>query len=299
MKNYADYENFDMFRTELIDELKALEFPIEANHVSLIKFKRPCLIQSIIVPVTGPSLRVMAEINGKVQEYNLYENGHLFFEILTEADYVIQEFQAAYYEAYITRQLEATRKARQEAEEKREAEIAAKKAAIEAEKLEKKKIAFEKHKEKMIQEFDSFARAFKPVNTADEFYYSLGWLTKHVGTVSAAMPDYLEHSFVKCFGPEAPKRLVDSTKVGPTGFTSQWTYSFTASLKKPENIPALLTSYLDATAKKIANTQFIWELVENYGFKFGKVQDVDAIRAKIPVSYIDKFEAGVNAGSVA
>ena len=134
----------------------------------------------------------------------------------------------------------------------------------------------------------------KPVTKADEFYYTLGWLAKHIGTITAKMPDYLEEAFVKHFG-DVERTIVDSTKVGPAGFTSQWRLSMEASLKKAENIPTTLTEYLNPTGKKLSKTSFIWTLIDDYGFKFGKKQDVEAIMNTIPDEYMPMFEAGMDA----
>jgi hypothetical protein len=68
----------------------------------------------------------------------------------------------------------------------------------------------------------------------------------------------------------------------------------TASIKKKslDKIPAFLTQYLSKTGTSIANTSFIWDLVTNYGFKFGKTQDLDQIRGTIPTEYLTYFENG-------
>jgi seryl-tRNA synthetase len=134
----------------------------------------------------------------------------------------------------------------------------------------------------------------KKISKADEFYYTLGWLAKHVGTITAKMPDFLEASFVKHFG-EVEHTVVDSTKVGPAGYTSQWRLSMEASLKKAENIPATLTDYLNPAGKKVSKTSFIWSLIDDYGFKFGKKQDTLDIMRCVPIEYVPMFNAGMNA----
>jgi len=135
-------------------------------------------------------------------------------------------------------------------------------------------------------------QASNPLSLASEFYTTLGWLAKHTGTVSAALPDYLEPTFRKHFG-DAPCRVVDSRKKGPAGWTSQWTSSFAVSLKKPESIPALLEQYLNPARKALTNSEFVLDLVDNYGFKFGKAQDLEAIRSCVPSTYHNDFELGL------
>jgi hypothetical protein len=74
----------------------------------------------------------------------------------------------------------------------------------------------------------------------------------------------------------------------------QWAISMTANIKKKslDKIPAFLTEHLSKSGNAIADTAFIWDLVSNYGFKFGKTQDIDQIRATIPTNYITAFEEG-------
>ena len=167
----------------------------------------------------------------------------------------------------------------------------------EAEKLEKKRKENEKKmagmKAQAEKEFDKLAQRTTKITKADEFYYALGWIAAHIGTIVAKMPDYLESAFVKHFG-DVEHTTVDSTKVGPAGFTSQWHLSMEASLKKPDNIPAMLTEYLSQNGKKISKTSFVWDLVDKYGFKFGKKQDQLEIMDHIPVNYLSMFTAGSN-----
>lgn len=152
-----------------------------------------------------------------------------------------------------------------------------------------------KMKAKAIQEFEDLMNEATVIPTqADEFYYSLGWLAGHVKSIYAAMPDYLEPCFIRQFGDDAPHRAVDSTKRTVNGFPTQWALSFTASIsnKDIDQLPANLTTYLSKTGKGIANTRFLWDLVENYGFSFGKKQDKEEILSHIPTQCISIFEAG-------
>ena len=162
-------------------------------------------------------------------------------------------------------------------------------------KLEQKRKDNEKKLEGMKaqaeKEFKKLAeQSVESVKTAD-FYYALGWLSKHVGTITAKMPDYLEPAFIKHFG-DVEHTAVDSTKVGPAGFTSQWHLSMEASLVKANNIPALLNEYLSQNGKKVSKTSFVWDLVDKYGFKFGKKQDQLEIMNHVPVNYLPMFHAG-------
>lgn len=141
------------------------------------------------------------------------------------------------------------------------------------------------------KEFNKLAEQnAESIRTAD-FYYALGWLAKHVGTITAKMPDYLEPAFIKHFG-DVAHTAIDSTKVGPAGFTSQWHLSMEASLVKAKEIPVMLNEYLSQNGKKISKTSFVWDLVDKYGFKFGKEQDQLEIMNHVPVNYLSMFHAG-------
>lgn len=168
----------------------------------------------------------------------------------------------------------------------------------EEQKLEKKRKENEKKmagmKAQAKKEFEKLTNRTDKVSKTDEFYYTLGWLAKHVGTVTAKMPDYLESAFVKHFG-DVEHTAVDSTKVGPAGYTSQWHLSMEASLKKAEAIPAMLSDYLSQNGKKISKTSFVWDLVDKYGFKFGKKQDTLDIMRCVPIEYVPMFNAGMKA----
>lgn len=173
--------------------------------------------------------------------------------------------------------------------------------AIEAEKkVEAEKKAEEKYqrqKEKAVQDFDELLKQARSLSAADEFYFAIGWLTKHIGKVSVAIPDYLQYAFEQHFGTEAEPYVVDSRKRTSGGFAFQWSIGMNARLKSKNlgTVPSILTPYLNPTGKALSNTSFIWDLVDCYGFKFGKKQDLDLIRSKVPAKYIASFEAGLTA----
>ena len=168
----------------------------------------------------------------------------------------------------------------------------------EEQKLEQKRKENEKKmasmKAQAEKEFEKLATSNTKTAKADEFYYALGWVAKHVGTITAKMPDYIEPAFIKHFG-DVERTVVDSTKVGPAGFTSQWHLSMEASLVKAKEIPTMLTEYLSQNGKKISKTSFVWDLVDKYGFKFGKKQDTLDIMRCVPIEYVPMFNEGLRA----
>ncbi len=172
------------------------------------------------------------------------------------------------------------------------AETEAKQKAAEEKKAAEK---YERQKAKVMAEFDNLAKTPKIKNAADEFYYALGWLAKNIGAVSAALPDYLLDSFERYFGTEAHPTVVDSKKKTSGGNTMQWTLSMRASISKKAKdfVPACLVKYLNPAKTALTNTSFIWDLVDNYGFYFGKTQDIEKIRECVPTANIYSFEAGL------
>lgn len=182
--------------------------------------------------------------------------------------------------------------AKQQLAARLEAREAEKKAKAEAKRLE----ALEKKKARDIKDFEARTQVTSLISPTDEFYYSLGWLAKHSGTFAAALPDYLVPMFYSHFGTEYKPTVVDSRKRTINGYAMQWTLSMKASISsKAVNMPDYLTKYLSQNGKHIADTTFIWDLVDNYGFKFGKRQDLEAIKSHIPDTYINLFEAGLAA----
>lgn len=179
---------------------------------------------------------------------------------------------------------------------KRAEELRKKEAAKRAEAEKKAEAKYQHLKEKAVKDFEVLTTKVKETITeADEFYYALGWLAKHTSTISAALPDYLASSFTKHFGTDTGARIVDSKKKTINGYSMQWTFGFKAALRKSDDIPAILMPYVSSSGKAIANTSFIWDLVESYGFKFGKKQDIDHIKKTIPAQCMSSFEAGLSA----
>ena len=133
------------------------------------------------------------------------------------------------------------------------------------------------------------------MSATGEFYYSLGWIANNCGAFACSLPDYLLPYFQSQFGSTYEPHAVDSRKRTVNGYAMQWTISMTASIKKKslDKIPAFLTQYLSKTGTSIANTSFIWDIVTNYGFQFGKTQDVEKIRSHVPSQYLSFFEAGI------
>lgn len=279
----TNYETAEELRDALNTELAALAYPYTVKHRTYGEGQ----LTFIKAPLIGGSL--YATIDFAVGTKTLALDVVFAAQMLEMPEDLIEillEAQTAFKEDFETRQQEqrvADRQAREEAE-------AAKKKAIEDKKNAEK---YEKTVAKALKDFEIRAQAERVLSTADEFYYILGWLTKHAGTVTAVLPDYLENAFTKHFGVEAPHRVVDSKHRGPAGWQPQWSWSFTISVKKPDLIPALLSDKLNPSGKAVSDTSFVWDLVDNYGFQFGKKQDVEKIRSHVPADCLASFEAGL------
>lgn len=279
----TDYETAEDLRNAINSDLAALAYPFAVRH----KIYGEGQLTFVKAPLMGGSLYATIDFAAGTKTLALdvvlagqmLEMPEILINILLEA-------QTAFKEDFETReqaQRTATIQAREQARE------AAKKAAED----KKNEEAYERTKARAIKDFEARAQAERVLNTANEFYYTLGWLAKHAGTVAAVLPDYLENAFTKHFGAEAPHRVVDSKHRGPAGWQAQWSWSFTISIKKPDLIPALLSDKLNPSQKAVSDTSFVWDLVENYGFQFGPKQDIDKIRSHVPVDCLASFEAGL------
>lgn len=197
-----------------------------------------------------------------------------------------------------------------EAELKKEAEEQAKQAAAQKEAARQEALAtlkaekkakrdeekFEQAKQSAISKFKARStQEYDIVGTQEEYYYTVGWLAANIGTVTARLPDYLENIFVSHFGADAHRYVIDSSRRTVNGYKPQWTYSFQASVRNRDVAPAMVLENLNEAGTKLANTSFIWNLIDNQEFKFGKTQDVEKIKKTVPDCYLEWFNKGFNA----
>lgn len=118
------------------------------------------------------------------------------------------------------------------------------------------------------------------------FYENLGWLAKHVEEITAVISKSAESWFVTHFGAAAEyQTMTDDKKF------SKPQIKFKASFDS--ELPAAVTEVIGIASKKsITSVPFIWDLIKNYGFQFGKDQDVDRIFATVPSLYETDFSQG-------
>ncbi len=279
----TDYETAEALREAINSELAALAYPYTVKHKTYGEGQ----LTFVKAPLKGPALYATIDFAAGTKTISIdmaFTNNLLEMpEILTD---ILLEAQTAYKVDFTEREAEQHKAAMLTREQAKEAEKKAK-ATKEAE------AKYEKMKAKAVRDFEKLTTTVVPKSTADEFYYSLGWLAKHVGSISAKLPDYLSDYFVGHFGADATFNAIDSKKKTVNGNAMQWTFGFTANLRKPENMPTFLSEHVNEAGTKVSDTSFIWDLVDNYGFKFGKTQDVDQIRSHVPFDKLSFFEAGL------
>ncbi len=284
----TNYETTEALRDAINSDLSQLAYPFAVKH----KIYGEGQLTFVKAPLTGSSLYATIDFAAATKTLALdvaFANNLLTMDAVLTA--VLLKAQTAFKSDFVVReqaQRAADKLAREQANE-------AKKKAEEEKKNEEK---YQKARAKAIKDFEELVQTVTPKSTADEFYYSLGWLANNTGTFSAAMPDYLLGYFEQHFGTEAKPIVVDSKKRTVNGYAMQWALSMKASIKKKalDLIPAYLTPYLSKSGNAIADTSFIWDLVDNYGFQFGKKkQDLEKIRSCVPTSHLSFFEAGLMA----
>ena len=286
MKNYivSDYQSWNELSTAITAELsESLVLPVSAVH----KAHGACEISEITITLNESGIMALADIN--------FENGLtrklainvLMANNLIDFEEPVKNYLIDFFAECADIRVEFYEIMHDRTSAKHEADRLAKEEA-------KKDAKYQQAKEKAIQEFEVMTRKEKTVMGSGEFYYNLGWLAKNVGTISAALPDYLLKYFENHFGTEAKPTVVDSRKRTVNGYPIQWALSMKASVPKKvvDSIPPFLKQYLNPTGNALTNTTFIWDLVENYGFQFGRKQDVEKIRAAVPDFLLEYFEKG-------
>ena len=281
----TDYETTEALREALNSELSQLEYPYTVKH----RVYGEGQLTFVKAPLTGGALYATIDFAAGTKTMSLdVLMASRLLEMPEAITDILLEAQTAFKEDFVTREQarrEADRLAYKQAKE-------AEKKAAEDRKAEER---YESTKAKAIKDFEALAKSVMPKSAADEFYYSLGWLAKHIGVVTAKLPDYLGSAFEKHFGTEAPKTLVDGRAKTIGGHAKQWSWEFVASVKKLKDttVPTYLQGTTTDISKGIHNTSFVWDLVDNYGFKFGKTQDIDQIRSHVPADKLSFFEAGL------
>lgn len=153
----------------------------------------------------------------------------------------------------------------------------------------KKQAKLAKKKETAKKKFDSLVyeakKAGLDVNDTDVV---IGWLAKHTKNIIARMPDFLEDKFVATFG-DVEHIVTDSNKRTVNGFPMQWAFSGHITVDTLDSMPPVLESKFNKK-KTLNDSTFVLGLIWNYGFTFGKKQNVEEI--KKCVQNVTAFETG-------
>lgn len=284
MKTYivSDYQNWNDLSADLTKELNELIQPFSAVHTKYGE----CTVSGFTVNLNENNFTILADFVFATETKKLALN------ILRKNSLINME--ASPLDKFIADCIELQAEVKNVHHDRVSAKYEADREAKELAKEEAKRKA---HIEKTIHDFEVMTRQDRTKIASGEWYYSLGWLAKHCGVITAKLPDYLCKAFESHFGSDVPKTLVDTSKKTIGGFSKQWSFEFVCSIKKAKDLTDIPPIILDTTSditKGIHNTSFIWDLVDNYGFQFGKTQDIDKIRESVPDFCLDAFEKGYN-----
>ena len=114
--------------------------------------------------------------------------------------------------------------------------------------------------------------------SVDDEDFVIGWLAKHVTRISAEIPDFLESYFVAQFGVNAPKTVVSTSMKSSGGFTKKWSLSCQVHVDDLATMPPALQTVFKKS-KTVNSTSFALKLIYDYGFNFGKEQDISQIKS--------------------
>ena len=282
LKNYTQGMNFETWLSNIVN---GLNNKYENKSISIKRQGQEgkALVKAIFASDDFDSVFCSVIYEEKEIMYSLlvaYKAGTLFYD-----DSTIEETIELLKEGFEIRKKELREL---ELEKLKEAE----KLRLQQEEEYKAQLAEAKRKikiEKMVKKMDSL----KPTKLKITNYYEfIGWVARHLTSLTAEMPDYLENWFVKRFG-NVPHKVIDSNRKTANGFTMKYSLSMCARFN--ENIPEIFKLKLSANNqnKRIINTiGFVLDLKENYGFEFGTTQNVDQIMNLIPLEHKADFLKG-------
>ena len=299
MKDYLNLFN-NNYNEAKKDLLKDLNESIKGVKVDSANYGLGYIV-AVRDDVTNPAkehdYQVDIDFNGATKTFCLMfaiEKGAITLEgtLLDLLKEYMSSFQAILEER--SRQLKI--EAEKQAEEHRKLEElrAAQKAELEKREKEKKEAEkFEKRKADAIKKFSDLCRQAKMSKTSvDDEDFIIGWLAKHVTRISAEIPDFLENYFVAQFGANAPKTVVNTSMKSSGGFTKKWSLSCQVHVDDLVTMPPVLQDVFKKS-KTANNTSFALKLIYDYGFNFGKEQDISQIKSMS--SDLKAFDLGYSA----
>ena len=132
----------------------------------------------------------------------------------------------------------------------------------------------------------------------EDFYEVLGYLAKpgRIVFFQAELPSDKTDAFEKLFPGQDYSTIAES--YGKGGLITKQGCQFRINLSNVDNCPSLLKPHISEKeghyVGRINRSKFALRLVQNNGFRFGRSQDVNEIRSKVPSKYINSFERGLN-----
>jgi hypothetical protein len=294
MKTYLanNYTNFESFVNDVNQDLaENVQLPISIVHKTL----GTCTITGLRASVNEAGSDIVAQVKvgsdliaqvqleeGQVKQYSLritLANGIIVLDDATGN--LIQNYLAAMKEV----QAEIAAIKKEESRLKAEAYLKEK----EAERERAKEAAREAKLQAKLRELkpEDYLRSYFEPTTQ---YELLGWITKHVKTITPTVPKSMLSWFTNRFGVVENCSVADDSKKTVGGHAMKWNMSFKASFDS--EVPEALSSRASKNNKAINDVSFIWGLIDKYGFQFGKKQDIEKIRATIPTTYLPQFEKG-------
>lgn len=296
MKTYEiNQENYDTVYEEILADLSTL---LVGQELVSTKYGKGTIEQ--VMHISAPVARA-GEDGFAVQVLLNCENGNPMFilniglrikALVLNDENVYNEFKEFYpvCKDLLNIKIEKAKEIARIEAEKECLEREARKAEEERKKAELKILARQK---KIIDKLQETAIK-NSISKHSDFYSDLGWIAKHVGTIRAEVPDFAARWFETHFGFTAVKTVVDSKKKTSGGFSMKWNPSFSISFKDTKDMPITLQQKCNGK-KSINDTAFVFDLVDNYGFKFGKEQNLDEIISSVPSDKIDSFRLGLTA----
>ena len=295
LKTYSkeNYGSFAEFKKLLAEELKqafiGTKVSVRGKDAYITDFY--CSVSNL-----GETIMTTLDVNGSLTSYAInlaVKNNIIKFE--GDACDAFNSYLNIYEESIKTNEAEEKEAVRLAAERAKayQAELAAKKARLEE---ERKAADLEARYNKKVQRALTKLKSLKPENTSKLFeapqsqYEIIGWMAKHSTGIKAAMPDYMEKWFVGRFG-DVERYVVDSRKKTSGGFDYQWSLGLKISFDQDVLGPLELKA-TSKNKKVIDSVTFVWDLIENYGFQFGKAQNIDLIKQEVPEKYLQDFEKG-------
>lgn len=145
---------------------------------------------------------------------------------------------------------------------------------------DRKRIEDKEKEKRLLHEknvMQSLMRTKTNAECSDTYYgNAIKWLAENVNSIYACIPDFADRWFESQFGHEAVRTVIDTNRKTSGGYSMKWSPSFSVTVKSTKNMPCELYEYFDGK-KKANNTQFVFDIVENYGFSFGRTQDIAKI----------------------